>query len=379
MTGFDLRPRLTACLPPAGGSPGFALPLFTDPIWPNGWAVQEVDELTRRVRSFLKVDGSLQNIVPITDGPKSGVGENLIYVFVEANGQQHAGTLDVLKNALRGLAINYRLYPAVLVQIFELIGSIEEKRAARSQMTRAIPTKSGAVDTVFQQSVLRAALWDRLLTYAASEESARRILKARSSIDAKVESSGKITVDLSAISPIDYTGTDEQRLATELQEEFVGLGREYFLGEGSSNERPKAGVGELIEETISKIRRAPRQEDRIALILEGLATEKALAYGVIERYESDRAKFARRALGEIRHLIEGNANLSGVSIVALLVDVLYKEAFPMNRGIFLYALARRLRRFPEIAKAIRRQAMRSNSVFVLEYRAAIAELLDGPK
>jgi hypothetical protein len=126
---------------------------------------------------------------------------------------------------------------------------------------------------------------------------------------------------------------------------------------------------------LEKIRKTRRQEERIAIILETILEDRKVGISVLEKYGSDRGKFASAALLHIRNQLASDDGIRDELIVANMISQFYSNIFPFNRGILLYFLAKHLTKYPLINKAIRQCLNRSGSVFLFRYRDDINRLL----
>jgi hypothetical protein len=217
---YDELPVLAALRFNEGAT--FALPIFQDPADPNHCLVQEIDERLDLVIGFKVLDGDTSAAIAPRNRAVSIVGKPQIYVFVTEDGCAHAGPLSELETTLRTFVIAHPNHPAVCLQIAELIGTLEEKREARQQMTRVIAERSGsgAAQAFYQGSVLRKVLWDHLLAAAPNGAAAARILLARRRLGLNIAKDGVVTLDLSSLDPADYRNS-EAELLREISNEFT--------------------------------------------------------------------------------------------------------------------------------------------------------------
>jgi hypothetical protein len=372
------RASVVGCLLLDADSPGFAIPIVADPDRPGRWTIQEVDEVANSVVGLTPIDDDNADIIPIQNGPEITIGGDIVFAFVENRSKIYSGTLKDLRDRLRALAIAFRQWPGIILQIAELIGSKEEKKAARAEMRRLIGKRSGesAATAFYDRSALRIALWDKVLAHAVDAKAAKKILNARKFMDVHINADGIVTVDLKAISSEDYSGIDAQTLAQELSAEF-DLNRptdesEVIQSENLGDTNVSAKVGAALTRILS----AGRQEARIAIILSEIARDPTIAKELMSRYQHDRAKFATLALRIIRQSL-GDIYQPPQSqlVISHIIEVLYREVFPTSRGFLLYCFSKELADFPNINRIIGRLAAKSHSIFMEEYRARIDENL----
>ena len=149
--------------------------------------------------------------------------------------------------------------PAVGLQIAELIGTAEEKRAAREQVRRVIDNRSGpaAAQAFYQGSVLRTTLWDCLIASAPDLDAANRILLARSRLDRKSSTGGAITLDLSALDPRDYCNISITELEEKLRTEFDDIPKAHMIkGMTPPLEIPTDVGRKMTEQSMEEVRTA---------------------------------------------------------------------------------------------------------------------------
>jgi signal transduction histidine kinase len=273
--------------------PGFALPILRHPNDAKLQAIQEVDEQLDVVSSFRVLDGDATSAMPIRNGPFSIIGQPQIYVFVTEAKTAHVGTLAQLKPFLRAFVVRCSDYPAIALQIAELIGTTEEKRDARMRMRRVIAEKSGlaVAQAFYQGSVLRKVLWDRLITAAPDANATKRILLARSRLDGRVSKGGSITIDLSAIDPSNYRNSNVIDIQNEIAAEFA----------------------EIIPDTLSGVSRSPAEQVIVDSITADVAAAVTDRIGIGAGADSKREAILHSALITELALIEKRADIAALS------------------------------------------------------------------
>src|SRR5262245_40804728 len=127
--------RLIECVPFGATLPNFALPLFAHPTNPNLRLIQDVDEVTGKIGGFRALDGHISSpdVISLV-GPLAQPGGDVIYAFIGEDRSIHAGTLTEIESELRDFLNRNSKRTAVALQIFELIGSDQDKKHARSAM-----------------------------------------------------------------------------------------------------------------------------------------------------------------------------------------------------------------------------------------------------
>ncbi len=184
MASADSR-RVVAGLRLDGGGAGFALPVFLDHINTDVKLIQEIDELTNCVVGFRPLLGSGMPMISIQSGPFAYIGKPQIFVFLDEGNKIYAGNLAEIESILRKFASRCKNRVAVALQIAELIGTNEEKEEARIRMREVIFKKNGeaTANAFYEGSVLRYAIWDRLLANATGPAEAKSILLTRNRLD----------------------------------------------------------------------------------------------------------------------------------------------------------------------------------------------------
>jgi hypothetical protein len=255
----------------------------------------------------------------------------------------------------------------------------------RAQLRRVILESTGqeAAQAFYEGSILRSILWSKLVDAAINADAARRMLHARTKIEVKVGTNGAIELDLSAIDPRDYAGTSAAQLAAELQQELECVIPAVIDLKSIETQVESLNViqGGRVSSALRRIKNTPRQEERIALLLDEILRDPTIGSSVLLQYAQDRAKFATHALSKIREMIP-IANIGGggdEQAIATLVPAFFAYTYPMNRGRLLYFLAKHLAKYPLINEAIDNSLRRTASMFVDEHRHAISELLQSAR
>lgn len=120
-----------------------------------------------------------------------------------------------------------------------------------------------------------------------------------------------------------------------------------------------------------------RQEQRVGKILAEFVNHPELTTKFLRQYK-DRGNFANRALAGFEREI-GRGRLlpeDAVYLVAGFIGKLYTLSFPMQRGLLLYDLACMLRNSGPAAEAVRLRTDQSRSIYVLDAKAAIYDVLN---
>jgi len=376
------RLRVIECLPFQHDTPGFALPLFAHPINAGLRLIQEVDELRGMIADFKLLDGSITGSIPIgLSGPIARIGEDVVHVFLTADGCPHAGRLAELRPILRAYSEQHPRHTAVILQIQELLGSSEEKKIARTHMRNVILERSGAgaARAFYERSTLSTALWDHLTKLAPNDAVAKRILAARSHLSAKIDSSGAIVFDLSALTTDDRSLLDLIKLQSSLMSEFDVTAIKYDGEEDSTAKNGKVR-SEKISKLLEQVRYTGRQEERIAIMADAILRDRETGIAALRRYKRDRARVADWAFQEMRSRLQKDGNRRfDEMMIADLIPRLFTQQYSLTRGELLFYLARHLAKWPIINKAIWHALDRTQSIMVDPFRRQTLKMLGQPK
>lgn len=368
------------CLPFQGDYVGFALPILRSPRNPKVNFVQEVDEYTGNIMRFLEIEEVSEKFVFSSSELIVNIGDEQVLAFVTEDGLCHIGAAAVISPILRSFVSRFPGRHSIVLQVAELIGDQQEKKRARVVMREEVAKAAGtrSARAYYEGSALRSAVWTNLLAAAPSAEVARRILSVRARLGASVNANGDLLLHLEVLDPSDRALIDEEELKRTILTEFAVIDEEsgsHSPPSVNANNVQTGRVGELL----NKIRHAPRQEERIAILIDGILENQAVGTSALLQYGKDRAKFANRALEKIREylsasdLYDNRMELSA----AKLVSELYGMQFPANRGSFLLHFAKYLAKWPDINHELRIRLDRTHSIFVEYLRPTIEEYLSG--
>jgi hypothetical protein len=360
---------------------GFAIPVFAHPIDPLLISIQEIDELSGRIRAFRTLEHSESQILHVA-GPSIGVGEEQIYAFVTAPEAIHVGTLRTLRPVLEQFAETNGARHGLVLQIRELIGTNQQKKIVRAQMRMWLLDKQGAAAarSFYEGSVLRSVLWGRLLSAASDTEMARRILDVRGQLSANISSDGRIVLDLTALSQQDRISFNTSELIAGILLEFEPRPTAAEeIDTASDYSQLNAGAHRRVEDLLSQISRTGRQEERIALLMSAILADPPIGKSALINYQHDRAKMADWGLKELRKAFIDTKWASDEQVIAALVPRLFTQQWPMTRGDLLFSLAKHLGKWPRVNQSIRDSLGKTRSVYVDGWRNEINEALGRPK
>jgi hypothetical protein len=155
-----------------------------------------------------------------------------------------------------------------------------------------------------------------------------------------------------------YRGTDLRSL------DLSDADREYFQKS-------------QVSDAVYRIKAAVRQEERIAIILDQILLNRDIGISALLQHSGEKAKFAKNAAEVIGQKFNSKDtdDSNDELIAASLIQRLYTDVFPYNRGSLLYFLAKHLGKYPAINAAITKCMNRSGSMFVEKVRPDIELLL----
>lgn len=370
---------VTHCAPYQASGCSFALPIFSHPDDPALRIIQDVDQYTGKLASFAILENlSSLEVMPVA-GATAQIGEDLIFAFVDEKRIPFAGTLKSLSGNLRAYLKRCPDDISTGLQIIELVGSAAEKKRARSDMRSLISSVSGEkVGTAFYRgSVLRSALWERLVALLPDSDSVFRALRIRSKLDVVVGASGRVSLKIDALEERDRRFVDESTLARAIEEDFElsALSPEHLFP--AALKPSNLMQQERVAVSLNRIRRARRQEERLALLLATILEDRDTGLSLLRQYRHDRAQATDKALVELRDamLTTAGDGQADELIVAKLIPRFFTVQYPLSRGKLLAHLARHLARWPHVNDAIAASTRRTRSVFVDNFRQEIEHLL----
>lgn len=374
-TGQRRTLTVVGCIPLDVEPIGFGLPVLMDAADSKILAVQKIDELSGRVSGFLELETPNREIIH-APGPPVGIGDQQIYAFIDVTRNVALGTVATLRPILKAFAEANPTLAGVNLQISELIGTDQEKKAARARMRIVLLDRQGdeSARSFYEGSVLRSVLWGRLLAMAANDDMSRRFIGVRSKLSAKINANGQIALDLAALTDEDRRAIDVPKLVAEMLLEF----EPRPLSDQSNVlavESKDPELQEHVQGVLSRIQKTGRQEERMALLLASILENPPVGKSALLQYQHDRAKMADWALKELRRLFIGTNWTSDEQTVAGIIPGLFTRQWPMTRGDLLYYLAKHLAKWPKVNDSIRNSLNRTHSMYVDEWRSEIEKAL----
>lgn len=320
---------------------GFALPFFSNSESAQTLFVQVIDERTNLVKAFSKLDDLPPPLLITSHTLTSTIGEPPVYAFVDKSGHISIGQLDKIKDALISFAEKFPDLPEINLQIYELVGTLSERRRARVLMWEKIRADIGTRPALafYRGSILRPILWDHLVKGATDEFAASRILAARGSIDCKSDEYGRISLDLRDLDPADYAQANLEEIKRSLEIELQQIDTTN-ISHNDSQSQDRAAETELVDDAMASILRAMRQEERVAIALRVILADRQAGLEVLEKYSNDRAQDAREILWDLKSKLtqekSSTTETSDVGIVWLALEK-YLSGMPESRAYaFLY-------------------------------------------
>jgi hypothetical protein len=346
---------------------GFVLPLLRV-RGKQDWYVQQVDEHSDRVSAFRVFDLELVELKEIPQPVAINIDELQIYVFVD-NTSIRVGNKFALEPALRAFASEHPNEPATALQIYQIVGSLQERRAARLQMRHTLQEQLGRHNAqAFYASALRSVFWIKLTqAWSLGTDSARRAeLKAQSRL--YIDENGYLHVD-NVGSRDEHESEQLQLIVSELSAEFEQPDTLLATAYPTSETRRQVRLRD--------IRWKVRQEERIALLLGEILENRRFGLELLNSYEP-RAKFEQSAVERLKREL-GHAMFSETSdemAVAKLVEPLFTTSFPFNRGHLLEYLSQHPGKFRHVNEAIQKKLSETQSIYVHEHAGRIGQNLN---
>jgi hypothetical protein len=260
---------------------------------------------------------------------------------------------------------------AIALQISEIFGSYSEKTLSRNRFSKDI-SNCFSQESAFRfrnDAISRSTLWEHISKRMILNEDlgflgSLRKLAVRNA-DFHLENLFPEFI-WDKLSP--HLSIDRDKFITEFQSEV-------HLDEDEGDQKD---YQEYYHNILREVSKYGRQEQRVGKVLAEFVKNPELATRFLRQYR-DRGQFANEALGRFEREIYKDRLLPTEAeyLVAGFVAKLYTLAFPMQRGMLLYDLACTLRDSGAAAEAVRLRTDKSGSIYVIDARAAIYDVLDG--
>ncbi|WP_293679008.1 hypothetical protein [uncultured Phenylobacterium sp.] len=377
--------QVTAYAPYMGErSPGFFLPLLQSD-GSEGYYLQTVDEISDLISSFSRISETPDLIFSIDIPIFVDLGSRPVFVFMDHLGVVHVGTVGDIASDLREYVKNNPADVAVRLQIANLLDEPGERRSAREAVRINIEAQLGqTAGAAFYQSALRSALWNSLIKRAPSRDAAHAVIETRSSFQSSIGDDGSIAIDISALERRSIYGDDLNAIVQDIKDEFVTRdnGISNHVDGISSTDNIKDDANKLdiigadllhIQATISN---APRQEERISMLLEIILRDRKVGLEILNLYRP-RANFESRAIEMMRQRLNFNSegSIPDSLVVSDIVVKLFFMIFSMNRGYLLYFASIHLGQISDVRQSIRFCLSKTQSVHVESFRSEIYDIL----
>jgi hypothetical protein len=330
--------------------------------------VQQVDEHTDRVCAFRVFDPEAVELREIPKPVTVNIDELQVYVFVDDTSIR-VGNKFVLEPALRAFVSRHLNEPATALQVYQIVGSLQERRAARLEMWRTLQEQLGQQNAqAFYASALQSAFWTRLTQAWSLQTDPARRAELKAQLRLYIDDSGFLHLE-NVDSRNEHESEQLQLILSELSAEFeqpdILPMPAYPTSEGRKQLR------------LRDIRWKVRQEERIALLLREILENRLFGLELLDTYEP-RAKFEQSAIERLKREF-GHATLFAPKdemAAARLVDPLFTESFPFNRGYLLEYLSQHLGMFRYVNDAIRKKLSQTQSIYVHQHAERIRDNLN---
>jgi hypothetical protein len=368
--------KIVGAIFPADFSPSFGIVISTG----NGGFCIQVGNLTQdTIAEFVEIPAEDLEGVQFLDGPFVNLGDKLHIVFRDHARQYYAGDLINVESLLR-IALNKPKTPLVVkLAIAELSSSNQEVKIYRQYLANSIGSVLGEnTSRLFQSSDLRIRLWDIVEAAASSAEARRRIISSRVRMLAELSVDGEILVDIRIIDPLDIR-INRDEVIQKLADEYGGASAPFVMEKANLN-RLQDSEDPTHLTVLDAVRRSPRQEERVAIMIRALILYPKAAAFALERY-TDPASMAEGIFRNIRNTLSpGSDQLSFKDehhVIATLIPRILRGVYSRRLGTFLYYLALYLNDYSDIAVQIRKSLDTRKSLSVQAFRSKIEDALAG--
>lgn len=349
--------------------PTFALAVARNSSDSNLW-IQVSAPASDLIERFTLLPEADVSDVQEVDGPSVEIGDKYIHAFIDRAGGLYLDSANELRVVLN-VALNDPQTPGVVrLTISELLHdqlrSVELRNALATDLSNSFGYESGQA---FLSSSATGKLWEILELNALNEAALERIRRSRGRVSARIQN-GTTEIDISAISAADLRISEED-IARHLG---IAMGELSF-----SSDMPRANLSGLPDSTeptvltiMEAMRRSPRQEERLAILLRALILHPAPALTAMDRYV-DPAQMANQAIASLKKMtadFQDQPEIRRQIIIASLMRTIFRDAYPRRRGALLFYFAEHLSDFPEVADALQQllRNSRADAVEVLRDR-----------
>jgi len=375
---------------PFRSAPGFAIPLVRLVEGGNSYYIQRIGG-NKKIVGFELFDAAV-NLRHLEKPYYLEIGDSEVYSLVDPRGTPHVGTKHELAPTIRDWVAEVE-YPLLQMNFARFCGRDGVATRAAREAVRIKQTElndDAAAIQWFIDSVISAELVAMLFYRSTKPITDEEMNKTHLSVSGLSESRLSLQIETQNISGRAF----DNNVTKELEKLQIFLGkvldrRVHVDIVGTEGPIENAWNVEMsprhdrderrTERIVNEIRHRRRQEERLALVLDLLVANDPAGWDVLHNYV-DRAKFARRAMAHIAHLLskrrtwQGDKNLS--KIISKEIWAIFRLAYPQQRGTVLLELARVLKHDTDIAKAIKWACQMSNSVYVNDFRQKILRELD---
>ena len=381
---------------PFSKGPGFTIPLVQPSTDSNTLYVQRVDNdqniigfdvFTRAVRS-----------VRLGKPYHVAIGKEEVYSLLDPNDVPYVGNRGELSPIIRKWVSNIK-EPLLRMNFARFCGqkSVAKRAAHEAVAMKAAEFKSEEyairwfIDSVISAELVTAV--SAAGSSSAGDDSLRNtrlavqrtgpsklLLEVISSVGHHEQSSNK-NISREVTELLAFTSSAiGQSIDVELTRTRAGAPKNLEWGRFDSKrhlDNELSDVERRAEQIMSEISNRGRQEERLALVLDLLLSGDSSGSYVFANY-IDRAVFAERAIGYLSEALSKKEQSPSDTekVISNELPKLIRLAFPMQRGVLLLELAKKLGGYPNIAKAIRSITERSGSNIINLQRGRILHELD---
>lgn len=384
MDSFMEYGRIYSVDAPFWSFPGFAIPLVTLSQAANAQYIQRADS-EGRVVGFDIYEGGAQ-VLPLAESCPTAIGDDEIFGIIDPAGIPFVGDRKSLASSVREWmpsvrAPLLRMNFAIFCDDYETAGAAG-KEAIEEKLLRF----NSRIKTInwFLRSVIMHELLLNIPRWPADETNKIHEWSYDNYPKIHFRRNRSVIVAFPMASLFQGEILFEQRLLLIqkiLDIAAIATGYKFHLEDTSSDPTASATTHDLLRKTpdveavIDEITRAPRQEQRLAIIINELLNNPDRGERILDIYE-DRAQFARRMLSHLRIISPlGLERSEREWAVAREIPFIVSSGYPRRRGQLLLDLAQILKGHPPIARALRQLTERSRSQEVMLLQEQILQAL----
>ncbi len=358
--------KLAFASPYDSGSAGFCLPIYTD--GDGQTFIPILDEFTGQICDMARYAMGPEEPICL-EGPIVSLPFEPFWVFQNPKtGVRWGQSREISSYLISEFEICSLPVQAQIAEIVDL--AEDQQRSLRRSMIDAVGRAAGAPSAQsYETDMVRTRVWDLVVRRSIDREAAELALRHRRQlVIAKRDGTWRIDGTPEVLAACGLTDTGQ--LERLIHDEFGTLS-----AEAPQNDHYEALHSYRSDQLQQIIASSPRQEERVALVLQALIEDLEVGKSVAYDYK-DRAQFANSIMDAIRdNLPYINEHNSAESFAAHLVGLMFTRAYPMRRGQLLEDLASKLGKFPAVNRAIHQKMLESSSMFVRNHENRILQKL----